>query len=129
MTIFILAYFCKLLIEVVEYGDPQISSYEIMEDRSNMETALRLSDMHTNFVFGFMDKFLKPVELDPKIGKFELFQDGYTTDDEGNITMIEKDVGVKSTTLDNDGDEKKWGTMYSVRGLGGIYTAEDFNSL
>lgn len=55
MTIFILAYFCLRAIQVSGYGDPQISSYDIMEDRSKMEKALKVGEMHTNFVFGFLD--------------------------------------------------------------------------
>ena len=48
-------YFCKQLLQVMDYGDPEISSYEVMDDRNNMEKALVLNDMKTDFIVGFMN--------------------------------------------------------------------------
>ena len=70
-----------------------------------MEKAFRLPDMHTNFVFGFFNKLLQPVELDPKYGKFELQQSSYIVDEEGNLKMTTDNIGVKQTTFDEDDDE------------------------
>ena len=66
-------YFCKQLIQVMDYDDPQISSYEIMEDRSHMEKPLVLGDSKLDFVVGFVNLAFETVEIDSRYGKLELY--------------------------------------------------------
>ena len=100
-----------------------------MEDRSKMEKAMRFSDMHINFVFGFLDETFRPVELDLAYGKFELYQHNYFVDDDNIYRITETKVGVKSKTFDEDDNVEKWGALYNMQENGGIYTAEDFDLL
>ena len=73
LRITILIYFCKQLVQVVDYGDPQINSYEIMEDRADMEKAIVLGESKSDFIVGFMNQAYVPVKLDPRYGKIELY--------------------------------------------------------
>ena len=57
----------------MDYDDPQISSYEIMEDRAHMEEPLLLGDSKLDFVVGFVNLAFAPVEIDPRYGKLELY--------------------------------------------------------
>ena len=72
LRILILIYFCKQLIQVIDYDDPQISSYEVFEDRGDMENPLALGDSKVDFIVGFMNQVYVPVAVDPRYGKFEL---------------------------------------------------------
>ena len=55
-------------IEVLQYQDPQIVSYEVMEDRSQMDHEYSLSDYGINLFINFNDIDNLPVELSPRIG-------------------------------------------------------------
>ena len=53
----IFAYFLKQLLAMMDYADPAISSYQIMENREKMQKgdALNLGDYNVNFIFGFLN--------------------------------------------------------------------------
>ena len=61
------------MIQVIDYDDPQISSYEVMEDRADMENPLVLGDSKIDFVVGFTNQAYELVEIDPRYGKLELY--------------------------------------------------------
>ena len=73
LRVIMLIFFCKQLIQVLDYGEPQINSYEIMEDRADMEEAILLGESKVDFVVGFLNEAYVPVELDPRFGKLELY--------------------------------------------------------
>ena len=52
LTIF--AYFCMQMVAVVNYEDPKISSYVVLEERGHMEQQINLKDYNVEFFFGFM---------------------------------------------------------------------------
>ena len=51
LNLVILTFFVKQLLAVVTYKDPTISSYEVMENRSQMTEALNMADYEMSFVF------------------------------------------------------------------------------
>jgi len=51
----ILIYSGMQILSVVGYKEPQINSYDILENRGDMKSALRFGEHNLNFVFGFMD--------------------------------------------------------------------------
>ena len=59
-------------IEVLHYQDPQIVSYEVMEDRSQMYHEYSLSDYGINLFINFNDIDNLPVELSPRIGSISM---------------------------------------------------------
>ena len=46
-------YLCISIKQVVSLTDPQISVYQIMENRESMKENLPFKDYHAEFVFGF----------------------------------------------------------------------------
>ena len=60
MYAIIIVYFCMSIAAVFGYKDPQISVYQIMEDRENMKEPLNLGDHYVDFVFGFLDNAFVP---------------------------------------------------------------------
>ena len=70
----LLGFLCLKILAVVNFEDPNISSYSIQEDRSTMESAINLADYSSLFYFGFMDKKYQTVTLEPRIGNFSLTQ-------------------------------------------------------
>ena len=71
-TILIFFYFVTLLRQVINQDDPQISSYQILEDRSTMTESLNLAELKGSFAFGFRDPSFQPIGLDSRIGRFKL---------------------------------------------------------
>ena len=55
LRVLILAFFCMQLAAVIQYDDPNILSYQVMEDRSQMDEPYVLSDYNVNFYFNFFD--------------------------------------------------------------------------
>ena len=53
----IFAYFIRQLLAMLDYVDPAISSYQIMENRQKMQMgdAFNLADYNVNFIFGFLN--------------------------------------------------------------------------
>ena len=72
MYAIIIVYFCISIKQVFGYKDPQISVYQIMEDRGGMTELLNMEDHHMSFVFGFIDSNFIASPLDPKIGRFDV---------------------------------------------------------
>ena len=60
-----------------------------MEDRSKMVHPILLGDTHVNFVFGFVNAAFHPVILEPKYGKFELYQHRYDFNEDGVGTFAQ----------------------------------------
>ena len=77
---FMLFYTIQRAVRVMNYVEPNLSSYEIKDDRMDMEP-LNLDEYNFELIFGFMDmKTWKPVELDPGIAKFFLASSSYSID-------------------------------------------------
>ena len=67
------SYLVMRVITLIEYQDANISSFEVMENRFEMQGSLSLADLNIEMFFGFMHaKNFRPVTVDPKIGHFEL---------------------------------------------------------
>ena len=126
MVIFIFSYFYMLALRVSNYSNPQISSYEIIQESQKEE--MRLGDMKVDFIFGFFDHEYNPTVLDPKYGRFELYQRTYGIDSNGKQIFNETPVGVRNFSI-NDIDKVKWGFWSRTGSPEGIYTAKDMNSL
>ena len=70
----VLLYGSTQILAVMNYRDPQISSYTVLEDRSKMETPLNLAENHTKIYFGvYNEAYFSSVKVDPRLGKFEAF--------------------------------------------------------
>lgn len=77
---FMLFYTIQRAVRVMDYVEPNLSSYEIKDDRIDMEP-LNLDEYEFDLVFGFIDRITwKPVELDPQIAKFFLSNTSYSID-------------------------------------------------
>ena len=73
LRVLILAFFVMQLLAVANFDDPQISSYEVFEDRNSMDKPLNLADLKAGFYFGFFSLLAnKNVRVEPRIGQFEL---------------------------------------------------------
>lgn len=55
---------------MVAYGNSEINSYYLMENRKEMTEPINLQEHNTKFFIAFVDEKLSPVELDPSIGHF-----------------------------------------------------------
>ena len=64
MYTIIIVFFCMSMAAVFGYKDPQISVYQIMEDRQNMKEPLNLGTHYMDFVFGFLDRNFRPQPMD-----------------------------------------------------------------
>ena len=53
VRILIMTYFIIRTIDVIEFNDPAISSFTIIEDRSEMEEPLNFADYNQQLIFGF----------------------------------------------------------------------------
>ena len=64
-------------LEVINYDDPQIVSYNILEDRKHMTEHLNAVDYNLDFVVSFLGPNYHSVPLDSRIGilMFGVFQD------------------------------------------------------
>ena len=60
------------LIAVISYQDPQISSFKIFENRSEMEEPINLTDGGMRIFFAMTDSKKTPIAIDPRIGRFKL---------------------------------------------------------
>ena len=54
LRMLILAFFCMQLAAVIQYDDPKILSYQVMEDRSQMDEQFTLSDYKMNLYLNFV---------------------------------------------------------------------------
>ena len=69
LRIIILVYLCMKLLVVFNYKDPQISVYEIVEDRQTVFETLNLDEFHSAFQISFFNPFDSTgSRLDPSIG-------------------------------------------------------------
>ena len=123
--ILILTFFGIRSMTVVNYEDPTLSSFTVMEDRSKMLSPISLADYHQRIYFSFQDlKSLIPKVLDARIGKFHLslyeskFSAGVgftrNTTDLPFVPVNETNIGIASS-------------FGCVSDLGGLYTAADHN--
>ena len=71
---FMLFYAIQRAVRVIDFVEPNLSSFEIKDDRIEMEP-LNLGQYNFELIFGFLDvRTWKPVELDPRVAKFVLSQ-------------------------------------------------------
>ena len=69
---FMLFYAVRCAIQVLDYEDPSINSYEIKDERIDMEP-MNLGAHNFDMIFSIIDsKTWTPVKLDPRYGKFML---------------------------------------------------------
>ena len=70
----ILVFLCIQMIQVLTYDDPEISSFQVLEDRALMQTGpLSLGKYNTFFTVFFTDKIrFAPQPLDPKFGVIQI---------------------------------------------------------
>ena len=62
LKVLILTYLTMQTLKVYNFDDPQISSFQIVEDRTNMEEPMSLADYKAKFIFGMLsDKASAPV--------------------------------------------------------------------
>lgn len=57
---------------VMEYKDPQVVSYTILEDRTKMEEPINLEEMNFKFYFSLYGPDNTPTRLEERIGRFKL---------------------------------------------------------
>ena len=59
-----------------------------------MPEPLSLGEYMTNFVFGFIDEELTPVELHPRIGRYSLLQSKYWQTEDGGIDFSTEEKAI-----------------------------------
>jgi len=88
-----LFYTVESALKVYDYIDPQLSSYEVKDNREDMEP-MNLAEHGFQLIFGIADKGSKVMPLDPKFAKFSLVQ--Y---ERIGGKMVEKEVPITSRNL------------------------------
>ena len=73
LKIALTAYFCERLVTVMDYKDPEISSYTVLDNRGDMDEAVSIVDYGIKIFFFFTDQQAIPIPLDPRIGRFDLY--------------------------------------------------------
>ena len=68
----IISFFMMQLIAVISYQDPQISSFKIFENRSEMGEPINLTESGMRIFFSMTDSKKTPIAIDPRIGRFKL---------------------------------------------------------
>ena len=87
-----LFYVVCCIFALLGYIDPQISSYEIFEDRSDQELPLELEAYNSQFFFGFIGHDNLPVRLPPRIGSLNVFNVDSHFQEDGSIEKTYKKV-------------------------------------
>ena len=96
-----LTYFIMRVITLAEFEDASISSFEVIEDRSDMNSALALEKHNMDFFFGFTNvDSSQPVPLDPRIGSFTLDQAQFSATD-GSFKQENFQIPIESVDLDS----------------------------
>ena len=85
------------MIDVKKYNDPTISSYTVYEDRSKMKEPINIGENGQQLSFGFFDETLKPVPLDPRVGKLGLFSSKLSED--GSKIMKYDNITIEQLSL------------------------------
>lgn len=74
LKVLIGAYFCMQLLAVVNYGDPSISSYTLLDSRDSMTEPINLKDFGVQLYFYLANQHTaRPAHVGPEIGKLELY--------------------------------------------------------
>ena len=95
----------KQIVALVEYQDPALSSYTVMEDRSKMKEALNLNEYGLQFFACFLGQNTEPIHLDPRIGRFKLVKferlmvDGVVQKKKTEIALRELDFSVQDDSM------------------------------
>ena len=105
VRILILVYFVMQLIAVATYRDPQISSFQISEDRTSLEEPLKLSDYNQRFYFMFFDGRQTVVPLDPRIGSFKVQNIVFDIKTDGSHSQKATDVPIREVDFSKDKED------------------------
>ena len=71
IRVFVFTFASIQFVSLIDYKDPQISSFSILEDRNKMTEPLNLADQLTRFYFGVYDlDYFYYKNLDPRLGHF-----------------------------------------------------------
>ena len=72
LKLFILSFFAIKLIDVIDYRDPSINSFTVLDSREAMTSPVFLDDYGFEIYFFFVDYFGRPVAVDSSIGSLNL---------------------------------------------------------
>ena len=125
LKLFSLSFFCKQLIALVNYEDPQINSFTVLDNRESM-TEVSAEEYGLEIYFYFTTQFGQVLPLDPSIGRFGLFSthsiysaESGVINDNTELETVEIDFMKKNDTI-------LWFNNTPTRG---VFTAVDPNQL
>ena len=124
LKILIFTFFIMQLLAVVMYRDPQLSKFENIESRANMDEPMNLATNNLLFYFGLMSLKGVPLQQDPRYGTFRLAMLGLDVNEEGHwIQLPPIDVPIKEVDMSNDETAKKILYFYENMPFG-VYSAD-----
>ena len=125
LKVFILSFFCMQLIALVNYSDPQISSFTVLDSRVSM-TELSAEEYGLDIYFYFTNQDGQVLPLDPSIGRFGLFSthsiysaESGVINDNTELELVEIDFIKRNETI-------LWFNNTPTRG---VFTAADPSQL
>ena len=131
----ILVFLCIQMIQVLTYADPEISSFQVLEDRALMQTGpLSLGEYNTFFTVFFTDKIrFTPQPLDPKFGAIQISEVTIRADFENESDKLNFELDVKPVAVEEiDMTKESAGSnllSYYPESTRGFYTVADFNEV
>ena len=112
---FMLYYAVSCFVRVSNNSDPQLSSYEILDTREEMDP-MNLGELGFDMIFGFADSLtLAPIPFEPRFGRFDLSQSRIDTKiGEMKRQTNKRPLEVYERDLGQEEDAEKWGIFHKL---------------
>ena len=123
LKILITIYFFIQLLNVINFSDPQINSYTILDFRADMDSPMKLPDYNMKLFFGFSDLNGNPAPLDPKIGRLEVWSSKGYYDGFAGFVVEATPIPMREVDFINERDTGL--SYFDGSPVRGMYKAQD----